>query len=467
LALCMIPLMAHAGNSYTLSATRGDIVISSLSTSPEMQPGDTLFIPADGKYTSVQYRRLKGDSLHKIYVIWLPGSQVKATSFFQQLTNFSLSFVIIENMLHYNFYGTSKFSYGVHDVEFKNCQWINPQGAYKDQPPIQWDDPYSPVSMVFTGKKSQTFYNITYNGCMFDGFKNVNVIQISTNWNTNNNEIRRSMALDFKFIADTFQNVTTTAPVTVGAIVGTGFGCTVNHCVFKNIVGPGSSQNSHSTSIMWYGSIDVSDCFQENSYAQLLLCIPRGWSGLPGYLDKNTACRAWQNIIHNNLSFSAFGFNQDIGGNRNDLNGIHVVKATCIYNTVYRTKRSSYNGPNYGFVADNVHQDSLDCSYNLVVAPETDYAFDINRGYIVAVVLQKPKHQVTVGNKVFKSWARNIIEDTIHYRPGNPALIANGTKTGYSFITTDFYGNKIPVNGPAYAGAVEADPVTFKSLKRK
>jgi hypothetical protein len=462
----LVTTIAHAGKSYTLAATRGDIIISNLSTSPELQPGDTLFIPAEGKYTSVQYRRLKGDSANSIHIIWLAGSQVKAPSFFQQLYNFNVSYAVIENMLHYNFYGTDKFSYWVHDVEFKNCQWINPPGAYKDQPPIQWDDQYSQVSMVFTGKKAQTFYNITYTGCKFDGFNNVNVIQISSNWNENNNEIRRSMALDFHFIADTFQNITNTFPVTVGAIVGTGFGCKVSHCVFKNILAPGSKQGSYSTAIMWYGSIDVSNCFMEDCYALLLRAVPTGWTGLPGYFEKNTGARVWRNIIHNSLCFSPFEFSQDLGGNRNDLNSIHKAKAGCYYNTIYRTKRDSYRGAYYGFVANNINQDTLDCSYNLMVAPEYDFPFDESRGYIVAVIATAPKHQKMVGNKVFKSWARNILQDTVHYKPGDAALIGNPSLE-YSFITTDFNGKNLPAGGPAYAGAVEGDKLAPKSSKKK
>ena len=205
---CLITVTSYAGRSYTLAATRGDITIGNRVTDPSLQPGDTLFIPAEGRYTSVQYRHLKGDSSSNIYVIWLPGSEVKSPAIYQQVSSFNVSYVTITGMRHFNFYGTHRFSYGIHDVVFRNCQWINPPGFYKDQPPLQWDDPYSPVSMVYKGRKYQTFYNVTYEGCLFDGFKNVNVIQISSNWNNSNNEINRSIALDFQFIADTFQNVT-------------------------------------------------------------------------------------------------------------------------------------------------------------------------------------------------------------------------------------------------------------------
>lgn len=466
LFFCFSTIMARAGKSYTLAATRGDLNIGNTITNPSLQPGDTLFIPAEGRYTSVQYRHLKGDSSNKIYIIWLPGSQVRSPKIFQQLTNFDISYVSIEGMRHDNFFGNSKFSYHVHDVVFKNCQWVNPAGAYKDQPPLQWDDPYSPVSMVFTGRKPQTFYNVTYAGCMFDGFKNVGVIQLSSYWNATGNEINRSIALDFKFISDTFQNITNTYPVTVAAISGTGFGCKVTGCVFKNILGPGSVQNSHTASILWWGSIEVSNCFQDNSYAQLLRCMPSGWTGIPGYLNKNTACRAWRNIVHNNLSYSAFEFSQENLGSRDAEHGFHPTKASCLYNTVYRTKRGSYNGVYYGFVADNVNQDTLECSYNLIVAPETDYPFDAGRGYIVAIISKKPKHQTMVGNKVFKAWNRSVFADTIHYKPGVDALVS-GHAAPYEFIRTDFNGKELPVAGPGYTGAVEAEKLSAKPAKKK
>ena len=457
LFFCFTSLLSYAGKSYMLAATRGDVIISNSSTSPALQPGDTLFVPSAGRYTSVQYHHLKGDSINKVYVIWLPGSQVTSPVIYQQIKSYDMSYACVKGMRHINFYGTHIFSYGIHDVIFKSCQWINPPGSYKDQPPLQWDDPYSPVSMVYAGRKYQTFYNVTYTGCLFDGYKNVSVIQISSNWNNSNHEINRSIALDFSFVADTFQHITNTYPVSVQAVAGTGFGCKVRNCVFKEILGPGSVQKSHSSSILWYGSIDVSYCFQENSYASLLRSVPGGWSGMAGFLNKNTAVRVWRNIIHNNLSYSAFEFNRDIGGYRNEENGVYAIKALCVYNTVYRTHRASYNGAYYGFVADNVNQDTLECSYNLIVAPEYDYPFDASRGYIAASVSSAAKHQKLAGNKVFKTWSKSVLKDTLSYVPGEAALL-NEVPVNYPFITQDFAGKQLsPGKLPAYAGALEAE----------
>ena len=126
---CFIVIQASAGKSYTLAATRGDLVIGNTITDPALRPGDTLYIPSNGRYTSVQYRHLKGDSAHKVWVIWLPGSRVTSPLFFQQLSSYNVSYAGIEGMRHYNFYGTQKFSYGVHDVIFQQCQWIDPSCA--------------------------------------------------------------------------------------------------------------------------------------------------------------------------------------------------------------------------------------------------------------------------------------------------------------------------------------------------
>ena len=112
-----------------------------------------------------------------------------------------------------------------------------------------------------------------------------------------------------------------------------------------------------------------------------------------------------------------------------------------MYNTVFRTRRNSYNGPYYGFVADNVNQDSLECAYNLIVAPETDYPFDAHRGYIMAIISKEPGHQIMVGNKVFKCWNKNIVQDTIDFVPGAAAaLLGNPPAANYSVITVDFAG---------------------------
>ena len=458
LFFCFFVCAANAGKSYTLTATRGDITIGNNSTDPALAPGDTLFVPATGKYTSVQYRHLKGDSLNKIWVIWLPGSEVKLSAAYTQLTNYNVSYVNIEGMRHFNFYGTDRFSFGVHDVVFKNCQWINPAGAFKDQPPVRWDDQYSPVSMVFTGKKSQTFYNITYSGCLFDGYKNTNIIEISSNWNSTNNEARRSIALDFEFVNDTFQNISIVNPANIQVIAGTGFGCKVHNCVFKNILGPAKTPASLSTSIFWFGSIDVSGCKQDNCYAHLLRSVPLGWSGLPGYYNKSTAARAWNNIIHNNLGYSAFEFIRDMRGERSDANGIHVVKAICAFNTIYRTKRSNGSGAYYGFLADNVNQDSLECVYNLIISPEYDYPFDPARGYVMSTIIAKPKYQVITGNKVFPSWNRSILSDTTNYKPGDAALLAGPAKN-YPFINTDYTGKAVASKSRMYAGAVEGNKI--------
>jgi len=381
---------------------------------------------------------------------------VKLPKSFQQLSNYNMSYVVIQGMRYFNFYATTRFSFNVHDVVFDHCQWINPPGAFNDQPHIRWDDQYSPVSMVFTGRKTQTFYNITYSGCFFDGFQNTSVVEISSNWNSVNNEARRSIALDFAFINDTFQNIIITAPGTIEAIVGTGFGCKVRSCYFKNILGPEPSPASHSASILWFGSIDVSGCKQEDSYAQLLRCVPLGWKSIPGYLDKNTACRVWGNIIHNNIGYSGFEFVRDMRNARTEANGIFSIKAICVFNTIYRTHRNNGSGQYYGFVADNLEQDTLDCSYNMIIAPECDFPFDAARGYIVANVLEKTKHVTTNGNKVFKSWSPGIVKDTISYEPGPSALLAAPVKT-YSFMNVDFNGKPLSAKGKMYAGAVEKD----------
>ncbi len=464
LCCCLFAYTANAGRSYTLAATRGDLIITNNSTTPALEPGDTLFIT--GRYTSVQYRHLKGDSANKINIIWLPGSEVKAPNGFQQLASYNVSYVVIEGMRHFNFFGTHRFSFGVHDVVFSHCQWINPAGAYKDQPPIVWDDQNSAVSMVFKGKKSQTFYNIVYTGCLFDGFKDVSAIVMSTNWNSGTTETARSLALDFEFVSDTFQNMNISYGGSYAVIIGTGFGCKVRNCVFKNLLGASNKIPSHSSSILWYGTIDVNGCLQQNSYTQLLRCVPLGWNGLPGYLDKNSACRAWNNIIYNNIGYSPFEFSQTLRGERTERYGIHPVKAFCVFNTIYKTHRSNGSGEYYGFIADNANQDSLDCSYNLIVAPEIDFPFDVNRGYIVANTLSKPKYLVTNGNKVFKAWNRSIMTDTTTYQPGEAALLS-GAVAKYSFVTTDFNGKQISASGRVHAGAVEGKTVSVKSPQKQ
>jgi len=420
-----------------------------------MVSGDTLYIPATGSYANVQYQNLRADSANRIHIIWLPGSVVSSPVVFQQSYDFNVTGVVIEGMHHYNWFGTRKESYNMHHIDFVGCVWNNPKGSYKAQPGIQWDDQFAEVPMIFTGRKAQTFYSNRYIDCRFDGFLNVNVIQLSSNWNNTNKEVNRSICLDFVFLRDTFMNIANTPGTTVSAITGTGFNCRVEACFFKYTSGPGTGHAAHSQSILWYGTIDVLRSRQEDSYAALLRCIPRGWTGLPGYRD-GAACRFYRNIIVRQLNYSAVEFGQNNAGNRDSLHGFYPCNAICVYNTVYSTVRVTHNNPGfyYGFVCDVVNQDSIECKYNAGVKLEYDYPYDLNRGYAVAMVSKAARRTAIANNKIIRQYSKAVFADTIRFVPG-PMLKLESPGETYPFMDKDYAGNLLPANGPLYAGAME------------
>lgn len=440
---------------YTLRVTSGNIIISNRSTTPALVAGDTLFIPGNGAYANVQYQNLRSDTANKIHIIWLPGSMVTSPDVFQQSYDFNVTGAVIENMRHYNWFGTRKESYNIHHTDFVRCVWTNPKGSYKPQPCIQWDDQFAEVPMIFTGKKTQTFHSNSYIDCRFDGFFNVTVIQLSSNWNNANKEINRSICLDFVFLRDTFMNVANTPGTTVSAITGTGFNCRVEACYFKYTSGPGTGHGAHSQSILWYGTIDVLRSRQEDSYAAMLRCIPLSWNGLPGYRD-NAACRFYRNIIVRQLNYSAVEFGQNNPGNRDTARGFYPCNAICVYNTVYSTVRVTHNNPGfyYGFVCDVVNQDSIECKYNAGVKLEYDYPYELKRGYAVAMVAKAARQTAIASNKIIRQYSKDVFADTLHFVPG-PLLRMEKPGENYPFMDKDYAGNPLPVGGPMYAGAIE------------
>ncbi|MEO6316032.1 MAG: hypothetical protein ABIU63_07230 [Chitinophagaceae bacterium] len=462
-----MPLWLHA-TRHTLQAVSGSIIISNNIVTPALADGDTLYIPGGGAYTNVEYQNLTSDTVKKIHIIWLKGSVVFSPVTFQQCYDFNVVGVVIENMHHFNWYGTRKESYNMHNIDFVKCVWNNPKDSYKAQPCIQWDDQFAAKPMVFTGNKAQTFYNNRYIDCRFDGFLNVTVVQLSANWNRANKEINRSICLDFVFLRDTFTNVANTPGTTVSAISGTGSNCRVEACYFKYISGPGTGHAAHSQSILWYGTIDVLRSKQEDSYAAMLRAVPLAWTGLPGYRN-NAACRFYRNIIVRQLNYSAVEFGQNNVGNRDSAHGFYQCKAICVYNTVYATVRVTHNRPGYyyGFVCDVVNQDTIECKYNAGCKLEYDYPYDsLKRGYAVATVSRAALQSDIAENKIIPKYTTAVFLDTFHFVPG-PLLRLQKPGEKYDFSDTDYAGNKLPLSGPLYAGAIEYKTAVKKSTKKK
>ncbi len=443
-------------NSYTLGTLSGGITISNTTTSPSLVGDDTLFIPATGTYSSVQLQNLNGTSGHFIHIIFLGTNQITSPASFQQPSDFNSSYVKIDNEQYYNWYGHLTHSYLLHDITYSRFRVVNPTGSYKNQPFETWDDAFASTSMVFTGSKSQTFYNIQYLNCKWEGYADVTPLSFGSQWGSAG-ETKRSICTDITMAYDTFNHITATSASTPAAIYATAFNMVVHHSQFTDVAGVGSSHSSHNEAILWYGSGDAYDNYAAGNYAQFIRAVPLSWNGLAGYVGATVQMRFWNNIIYNQLSYSPFEIGQNNKGNRTSGNGLNITRATVVFNTIYRTVRASYNPPGYyyGYVCDDVNQDTLDVSNNLIMLPENDYTYDASgrNNYTVAVISASPAFLTNNGNKPFATWTSSITQDTVSYIPSTSSALLDASVGTYSFRTTDYYGNAM--NGTPDVGAVE------------
>lgn len=451
--------IGYAGTRYVLAQSSGTVTLTQSMESHNFLSGDTIALNPAGIYDLVQAQTLNGGAGNNIVV---QGNGSRSTqSSFQQPVWSNVSFVKFVNLLDSNWYGKHTFSFTVHDVIFDHCQASNNSSQYSNQPYWQWDNP-AITTMVFTGSKSQTFYNITVSHCRFEGFTSIGgaVLTVGSGWGSGT-EPKRSIALDWVFDTDTIQNLFNTqigssgTGQTMDGIFGTGWNIEVKNCKFLRILPKvGAYQNSHSDAITWYGSIKVHNNRQDSCYAQMARITPSGWTGLPGYIGNGTASYQWNNIIHNQYSYSAFEINQNNLANRTPTNGVYPTRDTCVQNTVHRTVRHSYNGDYYGYICDNVNQDTLYCGYNYIMSPETDFSYTpaTRNRYSVAQVSTPDPDSTNIGNQPFQTWTTSITDDSLSYIPALGSAIIDVGHT-YSFRTTDFYGN--PVGSLPDVGAVE------------
>ncbi|KAK6033562.1 tape measure domain protein [Ostertagia ostertagi] len=402
----------------------GAIDITQTNGGNTLASGDTLAVT--GTFSSTAIHGITGTR------IFIDASGATVTSpypAYQQDEWYDLDGVTIAGFYFHNWYGFTKMNRYVHDCKLLNIRVVNDAGShpegYINQPWMQWDKAAT-TDMVFAGAKSKTFYNDTIQGCYFDGFANTIVIRIGSNWNGTDNEINRSIALDFRFIGDTFKNVIRTTGGSVGAISGTGFKCYMDKMVFQNIDGVGSANASHNETVLWYGTIRMLRSRQSGCYAAMLRNVALAWTGLPGY--RNGEFSAWAgNIVDHQLSYSGAEFTTSNAGNRNTGNGFYPCQVYSVYNSTFNTVARSYNSPYYyyGFAGcDVVNVDTVTANYNAGSKIERDYldfraTWDsVNRKMIVAVIGGAPTVLTTTGNRIFETQSSAVFLDTAAFVPG-------------------------------------------------
>jgi hypothetical protein len=460
------PVTVHPPVNYKYEVHSGSPVITRNSTRPALMGGDTITI--SGSFEEISFQDMDGNG-REIVIDARNAVQTSPVSFHQPEW-YDLHFVKLLGLQSYNWNGTIKASYYINNFIFESCRFINPLGNYKNQPAIQFDNP-GYTQMIFTGSKSQTFYNNKIIKCRIDGFQDVTPVNLGSYWTHGTSEVNRSVFLDGEMYLDTIRNITNTT-LAVNVIGGTGFGMKIHDCILDSMeANTDARRHNHAAEVFWMGSIDFYNNRMSNNYAAALRSVPLGWTGLPGY--RNAAVRMYNNIIHKQLSYSAFEVSRNGAGERDSAHGFLPIPSYCINNTIDSTVRHSYNGDYYGFVLDIVnaglddktHTDSVFCYNNVLTNPEYDREYDsATRGYVTAIVSMLPVETGVGNNKVFKTTSPSVFTDALNYTPAASGVLIDKAVKEFSFRTTDINGHA--KTGAAFdLGAVEY-PV-IKTLSKK
>lgn len=454
----------YSGSRYTSSVTSGNPTVAQSGSGYTFTTYDTLtFI---GSYTNIAVPSGITGAGNCI-----DGTQATVTNTsFQQLEFYNCDHLTMMGFQCTNYYATI-FLHIWHDNKFLNISVINNSTNSHDQPFFKYDWPNN-ADMIFTGSKSQTFYNDSIIGCRLDGYKdNAAPIACGTSWDGGNDGGNardfRSLCLDFVFANDTIANCSSTGAA-VGAISGTGPNAKFTGIVLLQIDGYGSHNASHNESILWYGYITVDAGYQYSSYAEMVRNWPLDFTGLTGYSGQDVNHTRVQNIlVKRQLSYSAIEISTQGIGDRTTANGFHFRRAEIIHNTVDSTTGLSYNGPAryQGKVVDLVEVDSATVDGNVIFRPEMDYASvpyntdsASHNGYIYSEIGAAAIH-LTLGNNFSSRYSTGYVNDSTLYIPksatgpqsGGVATYPNYSKDRYGVAITTYKGAAaFVVVGPTY-----------------
>ncbi|MEO5682162.1 MAG: hypothetical protein ABIQ88_05940 [Chitinophagaceae bacterium] len=438
-----IMITARLPLNHTYNQHSGAPVITAGSTQPALQGKDTITVT--GIFEELSLQGLDGQGCE--IVIDARGAVQTSPSRFHQPEWFDLHFVKLLGLKSYNWFGTIKASYYINDFIIESCRFINPPGQYKNQPLLQFDNA-SYRQMIFKDNKQQTFYNNKIIRSRIEGFQDIAPVIFGSYWSRGTPEINRSIFLDGEMYLDTIRNITNTNSA-INVVSGTGFNMKIHDCVLDSTeANPGARRNNHAAEVLWYGSIDFYNNRMSNNYAAALRSIALGWTGLPGYRDASV--KMYNNIIHKQLSYSAFEVGRNGAGGRDSAHGFLPIPCYCINNTVDSTVRNSYNGDYYGYVLDIVntgldnitHTDSVFCFNNVVADPEYDRAYDsAGRRYVVAIVSKAPTELAMGDNKVFRTFSKTVFTSARHFAPASGSPLIDKAPREFNFRKTDINGH--------------------------
>lgn len=449
--MLFFPCVAFAGTRYTYSTTTGDVTISQNSTSPNLAAGDTLDIQATASFGSVSFNGLNGSIVGNIVIRFLAGSVVTNAATFAAGAWTNVSFVKILNMNSPNFLGNPVWlRYTVHDIIFEGCSFINDYGGYSEKQAIRADD-QNISTMRFDGTKATTFYNIEIKGCTFKGFKNVNVITVGS-------DTARSITTDLYVHDNYFLNLTSTG-ASVSVVEGTCFNYQIYNNRIDSIMATGT-QSVHTSPFFLYGWGSIYNNFFSNQFANSARLNPIRWTGLTGYGDSATAkVLIYNNLDTNHLSFSFCEISNNNSGARfSNISGTDTAKTMVYFNTVYKTKRASYNDPVNGYHGCIVDMIShyVRIYNNVIISPEADFSYDPNAAssrYIIAYISGDQFGSDTAGNRQYQN-PTTAGWNAITSQPIVNGAIYNSTASGVVAVTRDFF-NKERILGRTNPGAVQ------------
>jgi hypothetical protein len=441
------------GSRYTLSSTTDGVTISATSTSPNLQPGDTLDIQGTANFNAVGMTSLNGSVGQYIVIRWLPGSVTATTNSGFGGVWSHVSYVKVLNMNSHNYAGIPVyFDEDVHDVIFENAKFINDAGSFSDKQAIKLASGNS--NMNFNGSKSSTFYNIEFTSCNFRGFQNVTAMVFGGN-------SANSICTDIEIHNCTFDNIINTGHIAANAIGGTIFNYHIHHnsvdSVLYSVLGNEGSQGVHCGSFQIAGWGEINNNLFTNSYTNSLRLEPVRWTVM-NYGNVDTAkVNIHDNLCMNQLSFSFCEISNNNSGPL--LGNISSDTAHTIikYNTVYSTVKESYNGDYHGCVVE-LFSPYVGVYDNAIIKPQRLQAFApdaANSKYVVAFISGTPHGFDSAGNRQYAYALTAGFDSTF---PGlTTASILKTTASSTSATSLfDFYDYPRPGGTSNTPGAIQA-----------
>lgn len=448
--LLLLSLQATAGHRYTYGVVRGEVTLNAASTKPALQAGDTLDIQPTAVFNVINVENLAGSKGKYIVIRFLPGSLLTTRNAAYRGEWANSSFIKVIGLRSHNYAGTPVlFSRFVHDIIFSDCQFVNDDGSYSDKQCMMFDDKYR-KDMNFDGTKKTTFYNIEINRCVFNGFREANVITMGSDGT-------RSVSTDVEIHHSIFKNLTNYVHIPPSFIEGTCFNYHIHHNNFDSVMYESRAfRGVHTGTISLYGWGEIDHNMFAYQYSNAARLNPLAWNGLDGkYGGSNARLQVHDNIDHHHISYSSYEISNNNSGPRIQALGLDTAVTLVYHNTTYGTKRDSYNGDYRGYLVDLLTR-KVKVYNNVIINPEWDRSFDPKGrdNYTVAFISGRQPGFDSSGNYMFRTAAEAGI-DTLNWTLLPNSVIRSLKSDARLTSSSDFYDSKRPGGSANTPGAVQ------------